>query len=61
MVAASLQGAETCYSAVTTGRIWQFGKLQNDTFSKDPNQISATRELQLVFDTLNWMFSEINR
>ena len=61
MVAASLQGAETCYSAVTTGKIWQFGSLRNNIFSKDPNQISATRELQLVLDTLNWVFSEVNR
>ncbi|MCI5228120.1 MAG: hypothetical protein D3918_16080 [Candidatus Electrothrix sp. AX2] len=61
MVAASLQGAETCYSAVTTGKIWQFGKMESSIFSKDPNQISATRELQLVFDTLNWVFSEVNR
>ena len=61
MVAASLQGAETCYSAVTTGKIWQFGILKNSVFSKDPNQISATRELQLVLDTLNWVFSEVNR
>ena len=61
MVAASLQGANICYSAVTTGKIWQFGKLENSVFSKDPNQISATRELQLVFDTLNWVFSEVNQ
>ncbi|MCI5130159.1 MAG: hypothetical protein D3904_01260 [Candidatus Electrothrix sp. EH2] len=61
MVAASLQGADICYSAVTTGKIWQFGKMESSIFSKDPNQISATRELQLVFDTLNWMFSEINQ
>ncbi|CAK8711811.1 Type I restriction enzyme R protein N-terminal domain-containing protein [Candidatus Electrothrix laxa] len=61
MVAASVQGADICYSAVTTGKIWQFGMLENSTFSKDPGQISATRELQLVFDTLNWMFSEVNR
>ena len=61
MVAASLQGANICYSAVTTGKIWQFGTSENSIFSKDPNQISATRELQLVFDTLNWVFSEVNR
>ncbi|MCI5127666.1 MAG: hypothetical protein D3907_04005 [Candidatus Electrothrix sp. AUS3] len=61
MVAASLQGADICYSAVTTGKIWQFGKMESSIFSKDPNQISATRELQLVFDTLNWVFSEVNR
>ncbi len=56
MVAASLQGREECYGVVTTGKIWQFGKLKNNIFSKDISQISATRELQLVFDTLNWMF-----
>ena len=61
MIAASLQGADVCYSAVTTGNIWQFGILQNSIFSKDPNQISATRELQFVFDTLNWAFSEVNQ
>ncbi len=61
MVAASFQGAEICYSAVTTGKIWQFGTLDNSIFSKDPNQISATRELQLVLDTLHWVFSEVNR
>ncbi|MDM8524287.1 hypothetical protein QUF80_13035 [Desulfococcaceae bacterium HSG8] len=60
MVAASFKGAEKCYSAVTTGKIWQFGILDNGVFMKDPNQISATRELQLVFDTLNWIFTEIN-
>ncbi len=61
MVAASLQGAQKCYSAVTTGNVWQFGTLENNIFLKDPNQISATRELQLVFDTLHWIFTEINK
>ena len=60
MIAASLQGAECCFSVVTTGKVWQFGELRNGIFSKDPNQISATRELQLVLDSLNWMFAEIN-
>jgi len=46
-------------SVVTTGKIWQFGKLEKSLFIKDPNQISANRELQVVFDTLNWVFSEI--
>jgi hypothetical protein len=59
MIAASLKGANICYGVVTTGKIWQFGKLENSYFIKDPNQISANRELQVVFDTLNWVFSEI--
>ncbi|KOR30365.1 hypothetical protein TI05_14125 [Achromatium sp. WMS3] len=61
MVAASLQEAQKCYSVVTTGNVWQFGTLENNIFLKDPNQISATRELQLVFDTLHWIFTEINK
>jgi hypothetical protein len=59
MVAASIKGANRCYSVVTTGKIWQFSKLENNIFIKDPSQISATRELQAVFDTLNWVFSEV--
>jgi len=59
MFAASIKGASICYSAVTTGKIWQFGKLEERLFIKDPNQISANRELQVVFDTLNWIFREI--
>ncbi|MCI5219461.1 MAG: hypothetical protein D3914_09790 [Candidatus Electrothrix sp. LOE2] len=61
MVAASLQGADISYGVVTTGKIWEFGKLEQGLFTRDPQQISATRELQVVFDTLNWVFSEINR
>ena len=60
MVAASIKGAEICYSVVTTGKIWQFAQLEDSLFIKDPSQISATRELQVVFDTLNWVFAEIN-
>ncbi len=60
MVAASLKGAQKCYSVVTTGKVWQFGTLEEGVFRKDPNQISATRELQVVFDTLNWVFTEIH-
>ena len=60
MVAASMKGAQRCYSVVTTGKIWQFGKLEDCIFLKDPSQISATREIQVVFDTLNWVFTEIN-
>jgi len=56
MVAASLQGREKCYGVVTTGRAWEFGTLEQDMFTRDLQQLSATRELQVVFDTLNWVF-----
>jgi hypothetical protein len=61
MVAASIKGAKICYGVVTTGKAWEFGQLENNVFTKEPTQISATRELQVVFDTLNWVFSEINK
>lgn len=56
MVAASLQGSKSCYSVVTTGNTWEFGKLENRVFTKDPTKFSATVSLQEVFNVLNWMF-----
>ena len=60
MVASSLLGANTCYGIVTTGDIWQFGKLNDNIFIVDPKSLSATTELKRVLNTLNWMFSEIS-
>lgn len=60
MIASSLQGAEVCYSVVTTGKIWEFGNLKDETFTKHPIQISATSDLQKLFDILNWLFYETN-
>ncbi|MEN8216190.1 MAG: hypothetical protein ABFS56_07400 [Pseudomonadota bacterium] len=56
MVASSLQGTEICYSSVTTGKAWEFGHLKEGTFTKHPIQISATSDLQKIFDILNWLF-----
>ncbi len=61
MYAASTQGANICYAVVTSGKAWEFGKLNNGVFTKDPNQISATDNLQKVFDTLNWLFNEVDK
>jgi len=60
MVASSLLGAHICYGIVTTGAIWQFGKLEKSVFVIDPRYISATTELQRVFNTINWIFQEIS-
>lgn len=57
MVAASLQGRKTCFSVVTTGNTWDFGKLENRVFIREPRKFSATVDLQEVFDVLNWTFS----
>ncbi|MCI5131345.1 MAG: hypothetical protein D3904_07420 [Candidatus Electrothrix sp. EH2] len=60
MYAASLQGAKICYGVVTTGKAWEFGRLEDNIFTKDPTQISATENLQKVLGVLNWLFSETN-
>ena len=60
MIASSLLGAKTCYAIVTTGAIWQFGKLEKAVFTIDPRSLSATTELQTVFNTINWIFAEIS-
>jgi hypothetical protein len=60
MVASSSLGAEICYAMVTTGAIWQFGKLENTIFTIDSRSLSATSNLQIVFNTINWLFTEIS-
>ena len=60
MVASFSLGAEVCYSAVTTGKAWEFGKLEGGVFTRHPIQISATSDLQQVFDILNWLFHQAN-
>jgi len=61
MVASSLLGATSSYAIVTTGVLWQFGKLDNGIFAIDAKSISATTELQRVFNTINWIFYEISK
>jgi len=56
MVASSLLGAEHCYSVVTTGKIWEFGRLENSVFTRHPSGMSASTSLQEVLNTLNWLF-----
>ncbi len=60
MYAASVKGAKICYGVVTTGKAWEFGKFENNIFTKDPSQISATEDLKKVFDILNWLFDKTN-
>ncbi|MCP4400612.1 MAG: hypothetical protein GY801_25345 [bacterium] len=60
MYAASTQGAEICYGAVTTGVLWQFGRLEHGTlFTRDPVKLSAIDNLQRVLNTLNWLFDVV--
>jgi hypothetical protein len=59
MVASSLLEASLCYGVVTTGKIWEFGKLEDNVFTRDPISISATDNLQKTFNILNWLFDKI--
>jgi hypothetical protein len=59
MVASSLTGASLCYGVVTTGKTWEFGKLEHDTFTVDPVAVSAADNLQKTLNILNWMFERV--
>ena len=61
MVASSLLDAGLCYGVVTTGKFWEFGKLEDNIFTIDPISISAADNLQKTFNILNWMFDEISK
>jgi hypothetical protein len=62
MYAAGTRGAKICYGAVTTGVLWQFGKLENGKlFTRDPIKLSAIDNLQKVLDTLNWLFGVVDK
>jgi hypothetical protein len=49
-----------CYGIVTTGNFWEFAKLESSVFTIDPRSLSASTELQTVFNTINWLFAEIS-
>ncbi|MCI5193471.1 MAG: hypothetical protein D3915_10155 [Candidatus Electrothrix sp. AU1_5] len=59
MVASSLTGASLCYGVVTTGKTWEFGKLEHDTFTVVPVAVSAADNLQKTLNILNWMFERV--
>ncbi|MCW5211290.1 hypothetical protein VU04_00055 [Desulfobulbus sp. TB] len=59
MVASSLAGASLCYGVVTTGKTWEFGKLEHDIFTVDPVSVSAADNLQKTFNILNWVFERV--
>lgn len=60
MVAFALQGVDICYSVVTIGKVWEFANLHQGVFTKHPIQISATPDLQSLFNILNWLFYQVN-
>ncbi len=59
MAATATLDAPLCYGVVTTGKTWEFGKLEMGKFVIDTVSVSATDNLQRTFDTLNWMFGDI--
>ncbi len=56
MVASSVAGASLCYGIVTTGKTWEFGRLEHDIFTVDPVAVSAADNLQKTLNILNWVF-----
>ena len=50
-------GASLFYGVVTTGKTWEFGKLEHDIFTVDPVSVSAADNLQKTFNNLNWICS----
>lgn len=61
MVASSLLGAHVCYAIVTTGKTWEFGRLEQNVFTVDPVAISAADNLQKTFNVLNWLFDVVSK
>ncbi len=51
----------TIYGLVSNGKDWEFGKLINKSISINKDAFKCPRELQKVFDTLNWMFCEARK
>ena len=43
------------YGIVSTGKFWEFAKLNQNIFSKEIVAISATENLQKLFNFLNWI------
>ncbi len=49
------------YGLVSTGKIWEFGILQNKKIIIDTNAHAAPANLNKVLNTLNWVFSEARK
>jgi len=60
MVASNLLDSNICYAVVTTGKTWEFGKLEHNVFTIDTISISATDNLAKTINSLNWVFNEIS-
>ena len=48
----------TIYGIVTTGELWQFGKLKAHLLTRDIVAYSASENLQKLLEVLNWLFFE---
>jgi len=46
------------FGIVTTGILWQFGKLQQNILTMEIISRSATENIQKLFNILNWLFYE---
>ncbi len=49
------------YGLVSTGTSWQFGKLEENVFTIDPNTVAAPIDLNKVCNSLSWLFCEARK
>ncbi len=49
------------FGLVSNGEIWKFAVLKEDIVQIDINSFAAPRELQGLFNALNWVFCEARK
>ncbi len=49
------------YGLVTNGSFWEFGKLEGNKLTLEKKAFSASRDLQEIFNVLNWFFCEASK
>ncbi len=55
------QSDHDIYGIVTTGKIWEIGKLSKNDLTLETTSYSSTENLQKLFNVLNWLFSESSK
>ncbi len=49
------------FGLITSGTVWLFLKLEGNLFTKDDRMFSATRDIDEVFNVLNWFLCEARK
>ncbi len=64
MVAAQIANQNSSiavFGIVSDGQVWEFGKLKNNIITLNKEKFIAPKELQEVFNALNWLFCEARK